>query len=146
MSGVGEGRAPAPLVGLPRVEDVRGNLSFVEGARHVPFTIRRAYWVYDVPGGETRGGHAHRMLDEFLIALSGSFDVKLDDGRRETLVSLNRSYFGLLVPRMTWRRLENFSTNAVCLVLASAAFDADDYIREYDQFVREVAAKPARAS
>jgi mannose-6-phosphate isomerase-like protein (cupin superfamily) len=146
MSSAGNVRVPAPLVGLPRVEDVRGNLSFVEGMRHIPFAIRRAYWVYDVPGGEVRSGHAHRTLDEFLIALSGSFDVKLDDGERERVVSLNRSYFGLLVPRMTWRRLENFSTNAVCLVLASAAFDEADYIREYEQFLREVVASRRRVS
>jgi hypothetical protein len=133
------GSAAVQIIRLPRVEDVRGNLSFVEGMRHVPFTIRRAYWIYDVPGGEARGGHANRTLDEFLIALSGSFDVRLDAGDGERVVPLNRSYFGLLVPRMTWRRLENFSTNAVCLTLASAEFDESDYIREHDQFAREVA-------
>lgn len=143
MSSAANPRVPAPLTGLPRIEDVRGNLSFVEGMRHVPFTIRRTYWIYDVPGGEARGGHASRTLDEFFIALSGSFDVRLDDGRRETIVPLNRSYFGLLVPRMTWRRLENFSTNAVCLALASAPFDESDYIRDYDQFTREAAMRPA---
>jgi oxalate decarboxylase/phosphoglucose isomerase-like protein (cupin superfamily) len=129
------GGAPGTLIRLPRVEDARGNLSFAEGGRHVPFAIRRTYWVYDVPGGEARGGHAHVTLDEVLIALSGSFDVRLDDGRGEQVVTLNRSYVGLLVPRMTWRRLENFSTNAVCLALASAAFDEADYVRDYDAFV-----------
>ncbi|MDQ3996963.1 MAG: FdtA/QdtA family cupin domain-containing protein [Gemmatimonadota bacterium] len=136
------GSAAVQIIRLPRVEDVRGNLSFVEGMRHVPFTIRRAYWIYDVPGGEARGGHANRTLDEFLIALSGSFDVRLDAGDGERVMPLNRSYLGLLVPRMTWRRLENFSTNAVCLTLASAEFDESDYIREHDQFAREVARDP----
>jgi hypothetical protein len=136
------GSVAVQIIRLPRVEDVRGNLSFVEGMRHVPFTIRRAYWIYDVPGGEARGGHANRTLDELLVALSGSFDVRLDAGDGERVVPLNRSYFGLLVPRMTWRRLENFSTNAVCLTLASAEFDESDYIREYDQFAREVARDP----
>lgn len=127
------------LIRLPRIEDARGNLSFVEGVRHVPFPIRRAYWVYDVPGGEARGGHAHRVLDEVLVALSGSFDVRLDDGTREWTTSLNRSYVGLFVPRLTWRRLENFSTNAVCLALASAAYDEGDYLREYADFARAAA-------
>lgn len=128
------------LIRLPRIEDVRGNLSFVEGMRHVPFEIRRAYWVYDVPGGEARGGHANRTLDEVVIALSGSFDVRLDDGEGEHVVSLNRSYLGVLIPRMIWRRLENFSTNSVCLTVASAEFQESDYIRDYDQFAREAAA------
>lgn len=125
------------LVTLPRIQDARGNLSFVEGGRHVEFAIKRAYWIYDVPGGEARGGHAHRTLDELLIALSGSFDVRLEDGVRTEVVQLNRSYFGLLVPRMTWRRLENFSTNAVCLALASAPFDESGYVREHDDYQRE---------
>jgi hypothetical protein len=132
------------LVRLPRIEDARGNLSFIEADRHVPFPIRRTYWIYDVPGGEARGGHAHRTLDEMLVALSGSFDVRLDDGSREWTVSLNRSYVGLLVPRMTWRRLENFSTNAVCLALASAAFDESDYVREYAAFARLSGARDRR--
>jgi hypothetical protein len=129
--------AIARLVTLPRIQDARGNLSFVEGGRHVEFPIQRAYWIYDVPGGEARGGHAHRTLDELLIALSGSFDVRLDDGARAEVVPLNRSYFGLLVPRMTWRRLENFSTNAVCLALASAPFDESGYVREHAHYLRE---------
>lgn len=125
------------LVTLPRVQDARGNLSFVEGGRHVEFPIKRAYWIYDVPGGEARGGHAHRTLDELLIALSGSFDVRLEDGVRTEVVQLNRSYVGLLVPRMTWRRLENFSTNSVCLALASAPFDESGYLRDYADYRRE---------
>jgi hypothetical protein len=134
------------VVDLPKIHDPRGNLTFVEGGAHVPFAIRRAYWIYAVPGGGKRGGHAFRELHELVVALSGSFDVALDDGAGETLVSLNRSYFGLLVPRMTWRRLENFSTNAVCLVLASAVFDEADYIREYERFTREVALRPGSQS
>lgn len=124
------------VIQLPRIRDERGNLSFIEGQRHVPFEIRRAYWLYDVPGGESRGGHAHRTFDECLVALSGSFDVCLHDGTREWRVSLNRSYYGVLVPRMTWRRLENFSTNAVCLVLASAVYEDADYIRDRAAFLR----------
>jgi hypothetical protein len=124
------------LVALPRIRDERGNLSFIEGQRHVPFDIRRAYWIYDVPGGESRGGHAHRTFEECLIALSGSFDVRLHDGAREWVVSLNRSYVGVFVPRMTWRRLENFSTNAVCLVLASEVYADADYIRDQAEFIR----------
>lgn len=130
----------AQLVSLPRITDPRGNLSFIEAGRPVPFEIRRAYWIYDVPGGETRGGHAYRTLQECFVALSGSFDVHLDDGRQRRTVSLNRSYLGLVVPRMLWRRLDNFSTNAVCLILASDYYDADDYIRDYAGFLREVGA------
>lgn len=128
-------RAEALRVPLPKVHDPRGNLSIIEGERHIPFAIRRSYWIYDVPGGEARGGHALRTTSEFLVALSGSFDVHMHDGRVETVVPLARSYYGLVVPPMTWRRLENFSTNAVCLVVADAHFDEDDYIRELDQFL-----------
>lgn len=131
---------PGAIVQLPRIGDERGNLSFVEGERHLPFAVERVYWIYDVPGGEARGGHAHRSFDEFLIALSGSFDVKLDDGAHAWTVSLNRSYYGVFVPRMIWRRLDNFSTNAVCLVLASAPFDESQYVREYETFRREARA------
>ncbi len=122
---------------LPKIVDPRGNLSFIEGGRHVPFAIRRVYWVYDVPGGEVRGGHAYRRNEEFVVALSGSFDVMLDDGRgrRETF-TLNRSYNGLSIGRMMWRQLENFSTNALALVLASEPYDAGDYIRDYDLFTK----------
>lgn len=122
------------LIDLPKVLDERGNLTFVEGVTHIPFAIARVYWIYDVPGGETRGGHAYRELDEFLISLSGSFDVVLDDGAEKRVIQLNRSYYGLYVPRMMWRHLENFSTNAVCLILASTAYDEHDYVRNYDQY------------
>jgi hypothetical protein len=124
------------LVDLPKVPDPRGNLSFIEGAVHIPFEVRRTYWIYDVPGGEQRGGHAYRTLHEFFVALSGSFDVVVDDGRSgpEHIV-LNRSYVGLHVPPMTWRHLENFSTNAVCLILASEHYDEADYLRDRDEFL-----------
>jgi hypothetical protein len=122
------------LIDLPRVPDQRGNLTFIEGGKHVPFEIARVYWIYDVPGGEKRGGHAYRILDEFLIALSGSFDVILDDGSQHHTVQLNRPGSGLFVSRMTWRHLENFTTNAVCLILASTEYDERDYIRDYRQY------------
>ena len=136
MSGTAESSI-GRIVALPRIRDARGNLSFVEGGRHVEFPVRRAYWIYDVPGGEARGGHAHRTLAELLIALSGSFDVRLDDGVRTEVVQLNRSYYGLVVPPMTWRRLENVSTNAVCLSLASEPFDESGYVREHAAYVAE---------
>lgn len=120
---------------LPKVEDARGNLTFVESGRHIPFAIMRAYWIYDVPGGEYRGGHAYGTLDEFVVALSGSFDVDLDDGSEHKIVPLNRSYYGLHVPAGIWRQFRNFSTNAVALVLASAAYDETDYIRDYDAYI-----------
>ncbi len=119
---------------LPTVVDPRGKLTFIEGGRHVPFPIRRVYWIYDVPSGEVRGGHAYRSLEEVVIAISGSFDVSLDDGRSAEVVQLNRSYHGLYVPPMTWRQLENFSTNGVCLVLASLPYDEQDYIRDREAF------------
>jgi mannose-6-phosphate isomerase-like protein (cupin superfamily) len=124
------------IVHLPRVEDVRGNLSFIEGGRHIPFAIRRVYWVYDVPGGATREGHAYRTLEEFILAASGSFDVVIDDGKEQQVVQLNRSYFGLYVPPMVWRRLENFSSNSVALVLASQPYSEEDYVRDYQEFAR----------
>jgi mannose-6-phosphate isomerase-like protein (cupin superfamily) len=128
--------ASCRIIQLPRVEDVRGNLSFVEARRHIPFAIRRVYWVYDVPGGATRDGHAYRTLEEFVIAVSGSFDVVIDDGKEEQIVQLNRSYVGLYVPPMVWRRLENFSSNSVALILASQPFSEEDYLREYQDFTR----------
>lgn len=127
------------IIELPRVQDARGNLTFIESLRHVPFHFERIYWIYDIPGGEERGGHAYRTAQEFLIALSGSFDVVLDDGTTSQITPLNRSYFGVYVPSMTWRHLQNFSTNTVCLVLASTAHSESDYIRDYDEF-RKVAA------
>lgn len=130
----------ARIVELPMVPDRRGNLTFVEGGNHVPFQIARAYWVYDVPGGARRGGHAYHHLEELIIAISGSFEVGVDDGRRRSRYTLNRGYVGLYVPQMTWRSLENFSTNAVCLCLASRRYSPDDYVRDYDEFVALVSA------
>ena len=123
------------VIQLPKIYDERGNLSFIEGLNHIPFAIERTYWIYDVPGGEYRGAHAFREQEEFIVALSGSFDVVLHDGMEERKYQLNRSYRGIYVPRMTWRRLENFSTNSLCLVLSSTRYDEDDYIRDFDEFV-----------
>jgi dTDP-4-dehydrorhamnose 3,5-epimerase-like enzyme len=124
------------ILQLPKIADVRGNLSFVEGERHIPFPIRRVYWIYDVPGGESRGGHAYRKLEEFIIAASGSFDVVVDDGRDRQVMQLNRSYFGLYVPPMIWRGIENFSSNSVTLILGSLPYSEEDYLRDYEAFVR----------
>ncbi|HNT94315.1 MAG TPA: FdtA/QdtA family cupin domain-containing protein [Bacteroidales bacterium] len=126
------------LIYLPKILDDRGNLTFVEEKKHLPFVINRVYWIYDVPGGEFRGSHAFRQNQEMIAALSGSFDVVLHDGRREYRFSLNRSYDAVYVPSMVWRRMENFSTNSLAIVLASTHFDDSDYIRDYDQFLREV--------
>lgn len=122
------------LINLPRITEPRGNLTFVEGGRHIPFELRRVYYLYDVPGGAERGGHAHRALEQVIIALSGSFDVVLDDGIENRRFHLNRSYCGLYVPSMIWRDLTNFSSGSVCLVLASAPFDEADYYRDYPEF------------
>ncbi len=122
------------IISLPKILDERGNLSFLEEVRHIPFQIERVYWIYDVPGGETRGGHAFREQEEFIVALSGSFDVVFHDGRNERIISLNRSYMGIYVPRMVWRRMENFSTNAVSMVLASTSFEECDYIRDFTTY------------
>ena len=124
------------LIDLPKIEDSRGNLSFIEGGNHIPFQIKRVYWIYDVPGGQIRGGHAYKKLNELIIALSGSFDVVLDNGTEKETFSLNRSYHGLAVPNLMWRSLENFSTNALCLILASENYSEQDYIRDYDEFVK----------
>ena len=124
------------IIQLPKILDERGNLSFFENEKHIPFTIARSYWIYDVPGGEVRGGHAYKDLQEFIVALSGSFDVVLDDGKDSKTFTLNRSYFGLYVPRMVWRHMENFSTNSLALIVADKAYDAGDYIRDYDSFVK----------
>ncbi|PIP53901.1 MAG: hypothetical protein COX07_08250 [Bacteroidetes bacterium CG23_combo_of_CG06-09_8_20_14_all_32_9] len=121
-------------INLPKISDPRGNLSFLESGNHIPFEIKRAYWIYDVPGGQIRGGHAYRTLNEFIIALSGSFDVVLNNGKKEEIFSLNRSYYGLYVPNMIWRRMENFSTNSLCLILASQTYNPDDYIYDYYKF------------
>lgn len=125
------------ILDLPKIEDPRGNLTFIEGQNHVPFDIERAYYLYDVPGGADRGAHAHRNLHQFIVAMSGSFDVVLDDGREQQRFHLNRSYFGLYVCPMMWRYLDNFSSGAVCLVLASAKYDEADYIRNYETFLAE---------
>lgn len=122
------------LVYLPKVEDVRGNLTFIESNEHVPFPIQRVYYLYDVPGGESRGGHAHKDLEQFIIAANGSFDVVLDDGHNKERYHLNRSYYGLYIPNLIWRELDNFSSGSVCLVLASKPFNEDDYIRDHDDF------------
>ena len=123
------------IIQLPKFLDARGNLSLVEQENHIPFVIRRTYWLYDVPGGECRGGHAYRENQEFIVALSGSFDVVLDDGKEKKVFTLNRSYYGLYVPKGLWREMENFSTNALALVLSSTVYDANDYIRDYDEFL-----------
>jgi hypothetical protein len=122
------------LVTLPRVNDTRGNLTFIEGARHVDFEIRRVYYLYDVPGGAERGGHAHRELKQLIIAMSGSFDVVLDDGNLRQRFHLNRSYVGLYVPELIWREIDNFSSGSVCMVLASERYDEGDYYRDYPEF------------
>ncbi len=122
------------IIQLPKFLDERGNLSFFENDNHVPFSISRAYWIYDVPGGEVRGGHAYKTLQEFIVALSGSFDVILNDGKEEKRFSLNRSYMGLYVPKMIWRQMENFSTNALGLHLSSKFYSEEDYIRDYEYF------------
>ncbi len=123
------------IIQLPKFLDSRGNLSFVEQENHIPFAIRRTYWLYDVPGGESRGGHAYKENQEFIVALSGSFDVVLDDGCNKITFTLNRSYYGLYVPKGLWREMGNFSTNSLALVLSSTEYDANDYIRDYDEFL-----------
>ena len=124
------------IIDLPKFLDARGNLSFVEQENHVPFKIRRTYWLYDVPGGECRGGHAYKENQEFIVALSGSFDVILDDGKEKKLFTLNRSYYGLYVPKGLWREMENFSTNSLAMILSSTNYNADDYVRDYDEFIK----------
>lgn len=126
------------IIDLPKISDPRGNLSFIEGGQHIPFDIKRVYYLYDVPGGSDRGSHAHKNLHQFIVAMSGSFDVVLNDGREKKRFHLNRSYYGLYVCPMMWRELDNFSSGAVCVVLASSRYDESDYIRNYDQFVATV--------
>lgn len=123
------------IVSLPKFLDARGNLSFVQNTTHIPFSIKRVYWVYDVPGGECRGGHAYIQNEEFIIALSGSMDVVVDDGSQKKTYSLNRSYFGLYIPRGLWREMNNFSTNAVALELASTEYNPSDYVMDYNKFL-----------
>ena len=122
------------IIELPKITDPRGNLSFVEQLNHIPFEIKRTYWIYDVPGGESRGGHAFRQNHEFIIALSGAFDVVVDDGSQKKQFSLNRSYYGLYVPAGLWREMENFSTNSLALEFGSEHYSQEDYIRDYELF------------
>ena len=126
------------IIDLPRIYDPRGNLTVVEQLKEVPFDIKRVYWTYDVPGGESRGGHAHKKCQSFIIAVSGSFTVRLDDGHKHETYHLNHPYQGMLINTGVWRTLEDFSSGAVCLALASELFDENDYIREYDDFIRYV--------
>ncbi|MBU3836759.1 MAG: FdtA/QdtA family cupin domain-containing protein [Candidatus Phocaeicola faecigallinarum] len=124
----------AEIINLPKFLDARGNLSFIEQLKHIPFEIKRTYWIYDVPGGEARGGHAYKENQEFIVALSGSFDVILDDGKSKKTYSLNRSYYGLYVPKGIWREMNNFSTNSLALVLSSTEYNPEDYIFDYELF------------
>lgn len=126
------------LIDLPKISDPRGNLTFVEGGIHIPFDIKRAYYLYDVPGGAERGGHAHKDLYQLIIAMSGSFDIVLDDGHENKRFHLSRSYYGLYVCPMIWREMDNFSSGAVCLVLASNRYDESDYYRNYEDFIKDV--------
>jgi len=123
------------LIELPKIADPRGNLTFVEGGNHIPFDIKRVYYLYDVPGGSDRGSHAHKNLHQFVVAMSGSFDIVLDDGDRQRRFHLNRSYYGLYICPMMWRTLDNFSSGGVCMVLASEVYTPDDYIRDHDEFL-----------
>jgi dTDP-4-dehydrorhamnose 3,5-epimerase-like enzyme len=123
------------IIELPRITDPRGNLTFIEAGNHLPFEIKRVYYLYDVPGGATRAGHGHKTLEQLMIAMSGSFDVELDDGRAKKKYHLNRSHYGLYIPPMIWREIDNFSSGSVCLVLASEFFDESDYYRNYDGFL-----------
>ncbi len=124
------------IIELPKIYDKRGNLSFFEHPNQLPFEIERTYWIYDVPGGEVRGSHAFREQQEFIIALSGSFDVVLTNGKEEHRFSLNRSYYGLLIPKMYWRKLENFSTNSLALIVSDKAYNEADYIRDFEEFIK----------
>ncbi len=133
-----EEHALGKIIDLPKITDPRGNLTVAEGSKSLPFDIMRTYWVYDVPGGESRGGHAHKECLEFIIAVSGSFTVTLDDGKTKRSYLLNHPYHGLLVDTGTWRTLDDFSSGAVCLVLASEHYDEEDYIRDYDEFLKYV--------
>jgi dTDP-4-dehydrorhamnose 3,5-epimerase-like enzyme len=123
------------IIDLPKISDTRGNLTYIEAGKQIPFDIRRVYYLYDIPGGAERGGHAHKKLQQLIIASSGSFDVVLDDGKKQKRVHLNRPYFGLYICPYIWRELDNFSSGSVCTVLASRAYEEDDYIRSYEDFL-----------
>ena len=129
------GLSECKVILLPKIADPRGNLTFIEGGRHIPFDIRRVYYLYDVPGGAERGGHAHKQLHQLIVAMSGSFDVILDDGAERKRIHLNRSYAGLYVCPMIWRALDNFSSGSVCMVLASNDYAEEDYLRNYEEFL-----------
>ena len=124
------------LIDLPKISDPRGNLSFIEEQNHIPFKIQRTYWIYDVPGGQVRGGHAFKEQQELIVALSGSFDLFIDDGKEKKIFSLNRSYNGLYVPNGLWRKMENFSTNSLAMVISSTKFSEEDYLRDYNEFLK----------
>ncbi len=124
------------IIDLPKFLDIRGNLSFVEQDKHIPFEIKRTYWIYDVPGGGARGGHAYKETDEFIISLSGSFDVVIDDGKEKRTITLNRPYYGLYISKGVWREINNFSTNSVALEFASTVYNEDDYIRDYNEYLK----------
>jgi len=124
------------LIELPRINDPRGNLSFVEQNNQVPFEIKRTYWIYDVPGGENRGGHAYKTTEEFIIAISGGFDVTVDDGKQKKTFTLNRSYYGLYIPKGLWRQMDNFSTNSLALEFADTKYDSNDYVIDYNEYIK----------
>lgn len=128
----------AKIIELPKFLDQRGNLSFIEEIKHIPFKIKRSYWIYDVPGGENRGGHAFKHNEEFIVALSGGVDIHIDDGSQSQIFNLTRSYYGLYVPKGCWREMKNFSTNSVVLIIGSESYDAEDYIRDYNEFLNFV--------
>jgi hypothetical protein len=125
----------AKIIGLPKITDPRGNLSIIEQFKQIPFEIKRTYWIYDVPGGEERGGHAYKETEEFIVALSGSFDVEIDNGLTKETFSLNRSYYGLYIPAGLWRTIENFSTNSLALEFGSIHYDVNDYVRDYQEYL-----------
>ncbi|MEI8216425.1 MAG: FdtA/QdtA family cupin domain-containing protein [Eubacteriales bacterium] len=134
------------IIELPKITDPRGNLSFIESGRHLPFDIKRIYYLYDIPEGESRGGHAHKNLQQLIIAIAGSFDVILDDGNDKKVFNLNQSNMGLYIQSMMWRELVNFSSNSVCLVLASEYYSEDDYFRNYDEFIKVIQGRQVNES